>query len=197
MGWLANYVREKRHGNITYFNVNRHINPTNVCVAHCKLCAFGRDPNAPGAYTFALEEIYQRARAGRARRRDGISHGRRAASRSAVRIFSGDDSRAEAALSHRAFESLYDGGSGVLRAHRQNFDQGSFAKNERCGRGFTARRRRGDFSSARAQNYLRSQSQRAAVAEHRARRRTRLDCVRMPPCFTGMWKRKKSASIIW
>ena len=37
VGWLANYVREKRHGNICYFNVNRHINPTNVCVAHCRL----------------------------------------------------------------------------------------------------------------------------------------------------------------
>jgi len=49
VGWLANYVREKRHGNVTYFNVNRHINPTNVCVAHCKLCAFGRSPEAPGA----------------------------------------------------------------------------------------------------------------------------------------------------
>lgn len=64
VGWLANYVREKRHGNTTYFNVNRHINPTNVCVAHCKLCAFGRDPNAPGAYNFALEEIYSRAEQG-------------------------------------------------------------------------------------------------------------------------------------
>jgi len=64
VGWLANYVREKRHGQVTYFNVNRHINPTNVCVAHCKLCAFGRDPSAPGAYTFALEEIYQRAEKG-------------------------------------------------------------------------------------------------------------------------------------
>jgi aminodeoxyfutalosine synthase len=64
VGWLANFIREKRHGNITYYNVNRHINPTNVCVAHCKLCAFGRDPSAPGAYTFALEEIYQRAEQG-------------------------------------------------------------------------------------------------------------------------------------
>ncbi|MGB2589061.1 MAG: aminofutalosine synthase MqnE [Candidatus Acidiferrum sp.] len=64
VGWLANHVREKRHGDITYYNVNRHINPTNVCVAHCRLCAFGRDPNAPGAYTFALEEIYQRAEQG-------------------------------------------------------------------------------------------------------------------------------------
>jgi aminodeoxyfutalosine synthase len=64
VGWLANYIREKRHGNITYFNVNRHINPTNVCVAHCKLCAFGRDASSPGAYNFALEEIYQRAEQG-------------------------------------------------------------------------------------------------------------------------------------
>lgn len=64
VGWLANHVREKRHGNVCYFNVNRHINPTNVCVAHCRLCAFGRDANAPGAYTFALEEIYQRAEQG-------------------------------------------------------------------------------------------------------------------------------------
>jgi len=64
LAWLANHVREKRHGNICYFNVNRHINPTNVCVAHCKLCAFGRSPDAPGAYTFALEEIFQRAAQG-------------------------------------------------------------------------------------------------------------------------------------
>ena len=38
IGWLANHEREKRHGNTVFFNVNRHINPTNVCVAHCKLC---------------------------------------------------------------------------------------------------------------------------------------------------------------
>ena len=64
VGWLANYVREKRHGNVTFYNVNRHINPTNVCVAHCKLCAFGRDPEAPGAYTYKLEEMYERAAQG-------------------------------------------------------------------------------------------------------------------------------------
>jgi aminodeoxyfutalosine synthase len=64
VGWLANFVREKKHGNVTYFNVNRHINPTNVCVAHCKLCAFGRSPDSPGAYTFALDEIYKRASEG-------------------------------------------------------------------------------------------------------------------------------------
>ena len=64
VGWLANHVREKRHGDICYFNVNRHINPTNVCVAHCRLCAFGRSADAPGAYTFAIDEILQRASEG-------------------------------------------------------------------------------------------------------------------------------------
>jgi aminodeoxyfutalosine synthase len=59
IGYLAHHVRTKLHGNRTYFNVNRHINPTNVCVASCKLCAFGRKPDAPGAYTMALDEAYR------------------------------------------------------------------------------------------------------------------------------------------
>src|SRR5579864_2554118 len=64
VGWLANHVRERMHGNVTYFNVNRHINPTNVCVAACRLCAFGRKKDAPGAYTMALEEAFQTAASG-------------------------------------------------------------------------------------------------------------------------------------
>lgn len=64
VGWLANWVREKMHGDTTYFNVNRHINPTNVCVAACRLCAFGRKKDAPGAYTMALEEAWERAAQG-------------------------------------------------------------------------------------------------------------------------------------
>src|SRR5438309_3650185 len=64
IGWLANYVRERLHGNVAYFNVNRHINPTNVCVAACRLCAFGRKKDAPGAYTMALEEAFETAASG-------------------------------------------------------------------------------------------------------------------------------------
>ncbi len=64
VGWLANYVREKLHGDVTYFNVNRHINPTNVCVAACKLCAFGRKKGDPAGYTMALEEAWQTAASG-------------------------------------------------------------------------------------------------------------------------------------
>ncbi len=64
VGWLANYVRERLHGDVTYFNVNRHINPTNVCVAACKLCAFGRKKGDPAGYTMALEEAWQTAASG-------------------------------------------------------------------------------------------------------------------------------------
>src|SRR5271155_2793093 len=64
VGWMANHVRERMHGDKTYFNVNRHINPTNVCVAACRLCAFGRKKDAPGAYTMALEEAFETAASG-------------------------------------------------------------------------------------------------------------------------------------
>ena len=61
VGWLANVVRERMHGDKTYFNVNRHINPTDVCVASCRLCAFGKKARDPKAYTMSLEEIWHRA----------------------------------------------------------------------------------------------------------------------------------------
>ncbi|MHB1021451.1 MAG: aminofutalosine synthase MqnE [Acidobacteriaceae bacterium] len=64
VGWLANYVREKINGNVAYFNVNRHINPTNVCVASCRLCAFGRKKGTEGTYTMALEEAWETAATG-------------------------------------------------------------------------------------------------------------------------------------
>src|SRR3954451_1837853 len=64
IGWLANHVREKMHGHTTYFNVNRHINPTNVCVAACRLCAFGKKKDAPGAYTMAMGGVWKSAASG-------------------------------------------------------------------------------------------------------------------------------------
>ena len=61
VGYLAHSVRDRLHGKRTYFNVNRHINPTNVCVASCKLCAFGRKPASAGSYTMSLEEAFRTA----------------------------------------------------------------------------------------------------------------------------------------
>lgn len=42
LGTLANFIREKRHGDITYFNRNFHIEPTNLCVYDCKFCSYSR-----------------------------------------------------------------------------------------------------------------------------------------------------------
>src|SRR3954463_12388171 len=64
VGWLANHVRERMWDDTTFFNVNRHINPTNVCVAACRLCAFGRKKDSEGSYTMALEEAWQTAASG-------------------------------------------------------------------------------------------------------------------------------------
>src|SRR5258708_39853842 len=57
LGYMANLVRERLHGSTTYFNVNRHINPTDVCVASCRLCAFGKRTKDPKSYTMSLEQV--------------------------------------------------------------------------------------------------------------------------------------------
>ena len=64
VGYMANIVRERLHGNVTYFNVNRHINPTDVCVASCRLCAFGKRAKDPKAYTMSLDQVWTRAAEG-------------------------------------------------------------------------------------------------------------------------------------
>jgi putative menaquinone biosynthesis protein, SCO4494 family len=53
---LADTVRRRLHGRTTYFNVNRHFNPTNVCYVDCKFCGFFRTPRAVDAYTHNIEE---------------------------------------------------------------------------------------------------------------------------------------------
>jgi aminodeoxyfutalosine synthase len=61
VGYMANMVRERLHGNVTFFNVNRHINPTDVCVASCRLCAFGKKARDPKAYTMSLDQVWETA----------------------------------------------------------------------------------------------------------------------------------------
>lgn len=56
LGKLADSVRRQKHGRITYFNVNRHFNPTNVCYADCKFCGFYRTPRQPDAYTHNIDD---------------------------------------------------------------------------------------------------------------------------------------------
>src|SRR5512137_64502 len=61
IGELAALANERKNGKNVFFNVNRHINPTNICVNRCAFCAFSRTAGEEGAYTLALDEICRRA----------------------------------------------------------------------------------------------------------------------------------------
>jgi aminodeoxyfutalosine synthase len=61
LGRLANHVREKRHGNFAFYNVNRYLNPTNLCWVDCALCAWAKKVNEPGGYEMAIEECVEEA----------------------------------------------------------------------------------------------------------------------------------------
>jgi aminodeoxyfutalosine synthase len=61
LGDLANIVRERKNGNFTYYNVNEHLNPTNVCVYRCTFCAFRADLKSPKGYVMSDEQILERA----------------------------------------------------------------------------------------------------------------------------------------
>ena len=61
LGELANLVRERKNGNLAYYNVNTHINPTNVCVYRCNFCAFRADLKSPKGYVMSDEQIVERA----------------------------------------------------------------------------------------------------------------------------------------
>jgi aminodeoxyfutalosine synthase len=63
IGRLANHVREKLHGDKTYFNRNRHINYTNVCALSCKFCSFYRKKGEDGAYEMPVEQVIATAAA--------------------------------------------------------------------------------------------------------------------------------------
>jgi len=57
VGALANWVRERLHGDRAYFVLNRHLNPTNFCVYDCKFCAFYRRANDPTGYRMSLDDV--------------------------------------------------------------------------------------------------------------------------------------------
>src|SRR5215208_1470677 len=62
VGALANHVRERRHGDLAFYNRNVHLNPTNVCVASCKFCSFARkegEQASPG-YTMSVDEAVEK-----------------------------------------------------------------------------------------------------------------------------------------
>ena len=67
VGALANHVRERLHGDLAYFNVNQHVNYTNICNKLCRFCAFQRLPGQEGAYLLTPEEAAAEDRASSSR----------------------------------------------------------------------------------------------------------------------------------
>jgi aminodeoxyfutalosine synthase len=61
VGEMADLANQRLNGDRVYFIVNRHINPTNICVNRCKFCAFSKSREEPLAYTMTLDEILSRA----------------------------------------------------------------------------------------------------------------------------------------
>ena len=60
LGELANLVRERKNGNFAYYNINTHLNPTNVCVYRCTFCAFRSDLREPKGYWMNDEQVLAR-----------------------------------------------------------------------------------------------------------------------------------------
>jgi aminodeoxyfutalosine synthase len=67
LGELANLVRERKNGHFAYYNVNTHLNPTNVCIYRCVFCAFRADLKSPKGYVMSDEQIVARAAEAEAR----------------------------------------------------------------------------------------------------------------------------------
>ena len=63
LGWLANRERERRHGDVTYYNYNLRLEATNVCAASCLFCSFARlRPGDAGAYTMSIDTVLDKVR---------------------------------------------------------------------------------------------------------------------------------------
>ncbi|MFK7961535.1 MAG: hypothetical protein AB8G96_13530, partial [Phycisphaerales bacterium] len=60
---LADAVRRRMHGDVAYYNINRHVNYSNVCALSCKFCAFYRKRGEDGAYEFSVDEIVAEGKA--------------------------------------------------------------------------------------------------------------------------------------
>ncbi|RDU64066.1 aminofutalosine synthase MqnE [Helicobacter didelphidarum] len=59
LGEAADYIRKKYHSDKVFFNINRHINPTNICADVCKFCAFSASRKNPNPYDMSIEEVVE------------------------------------------------------------------------------------------------------------------------------------------
>ena len=58
LGYIADFINKKKNGNKVFFNINRHINPTNLCINKCQFCAFYRNSlDEDGGYEMGVKQI--------------------------------------------------------------------------------------------------------------------------------------------
>ncbi len=62
LGALADSVNRKKNQDVAFYNVNRHINPTNICSLSCKFCAYSRKIGEEGGYAYSIEEMVGKAK---------------------------------------------------------------------------------------------------------------------------------------
>lgn len=62
VGYLANIVRERKNGNAGYYNINTHLNATNICVYRCTFCAFRSDLREAKGYVMSDEQVLARGK---------------------------------------------------------------------------------------------------------------------------------------
>lgn len=60
LGELAGLVMRQRFGTQVYYNINRHVNPTNICVYSCRFCAYAKKPRDQDAYAYSITEIVEK-----------------------------------------------------------------------------------------------------------------------------------------
>ncbi|MCX6123236.1 MAG: radical SAM protein [Proteobacteria bacterium] len=61
LGSLANQVNVQKNGLGVYYNINRHINPTNICALSCKFCAYSKKIGEEGGYAYEIDEMIVKA----------------------------------------------------------------------------------------------------------------------------------------
>jgi hypothetical protein len=188
LGYMANLVRERMHGDTTYFHVNRHINPTDVCVASCRLCAFGKRAD-PKAYTMSLDQVWHVAGELDRPSRSFIVGGLHPAYAGLVPPEAARPERALSAGALKAFTMVEIG----YFASGAYFDAGSAGAIARCRHGFAARRRCRNFLTGAAGD-LRSKIP-ARSGWIRRGLHTSLACIPPAPRCMAILRTKKTAWI--
>ncbi len=177
-----------KNGEQVYFNVNRHINYTNICVNRCTFCAFSKEAGEAGGYTLALNEILHKAAEAAAAGATELHMVGGLHPGSPLRLLSGDARRHPRRLSATAHQGLHRRGDRLFRPpHRPERRAGH--RRAQGGRPrLAARRRGGDLRRAGARADLPGEDLRRALAgDHRGGPPRRAEDA-TPPCSSAIWR---------